>query len=368
MKRVIAITRKEIYHILRDPLSLLIAILLPLLMLTIFSYAIDMELRDLRIAVLDQDHSKLSREVIQTMTSSGFIVEVERLANHKQVDPGFRQGKFKAAVIIPNGFERDYSNRVASGIQVLVDGADGSTAATIDNYIKAVLQRVNQKILADAGIQSTPPADVRARFYFNPELESNVFIVPGLVAIIMIMICALLTSIAVVREKEMGSMEQILTTPVKPREVIIGKVIPYLVIACIDAALVLATGTLLFGVPMVGNWLVLTGYSLIYLMIALGLGLMISTVAKTQQVAMMLALVITLLPTLMLSGFVFAIPSMPKFLQWVSHIVPATYYLKVIRSVMLVGESWFPKEGGIMLGMMIFFLAAATKRFKDRLE
>ncbi|MFH1679293.1 MAG: ABC transporter permease, partial [Candidatus Eisenbacteria bacterium] len=192
--------------------------------------------------------------------------------------------------------------------------------------------------------------------------------VPGLVAIILVMICALLTSLAITREKETGTMEQILTTPVGPREIIIGKVLPYLVIAYLDAALVVGAGRIIFKVPMNGSWWALAGYSFLYLLVALSLGLFISSLARTQRVAMMAALTATLLPTLLLSGFVFPRASMPAPLRWIGQIVPATYYLVVIRGVMLKGRAWFPLEGAVMAGMAVLILRASVARFRTRLE
>jgi len=192
--------------------------------------------------------------------------------------------------------------------------------------------------------------------------------VPGLTAVIMIMICALLTSIAVTREKETGTLEQILTAPIASYQVMVGKVVPYMLIAAIDTALVLIVGRLVFHVPMEGSWWVLAGYSLVYLFISLAFGLLISAISKTQQVAMLMALLITMLPSLILSGFVFSIASMPRVLQWIAHLVPATYYLRVIRGIMLAGRSWFPFEGGVMLLMAAGFMTLAVKRFKSRLD
>ncbi len=368
MRRVIAIARKEMYHILRDPRSLFVSVLMPVAMVLLFGYAIDMELHDMPVGVLDWDHSVTSRQMIRDMTSSGFIIDAQYLTSLDQVETGFRSGHYMAVLVIPRGLERDLENGSNASVQVIIDGADASTSPTVMNYMTALIMRYNQQINAELTGRGGEIIQVQTRYFFNPELVSANFIVPGIVAIVLIMICALLTSIAVAREKETGTMEQILTTPVAAREVIIGKVLPYMFLGSLDAALVLIVGKFVFNVPMEGNWFVLAGYSLIYVGIALSLGLMISAVSKTQQVAMMLAIVATLLPTVILGGFIFDHSSMPWWLQAISKIVPATYYIIIIRGVMLAGESWFPLEGGIMLAMMVLILTAAVKRFKSRLE
>ncbi len=368
MRRILAIAHKEMLHILRDPRSLSVAILMPAAMVLLFGYAIDMELNNLRVAILDRDRSPDSRALIREMTSSGFIVEAKRLHDRSEIDPGFRRREFYAAIIIPQGYAASLATQPNTRVQAIIDGADGSTAATVALYLHAVVQRMNLDLAMEQAGGAHLPIEARTRFLFNPQLRSADFIVPGLAAVVLMMICALLTSIAVTREKETGTLEQILTTPVAPGQVIIGKVIPYILLSAFDTVLILAVGYLVFDVPMRGSWLVLAGYSFIYLMIALGLGLVISAISKTQQVAMMLALVATLLPTMLLSGFVFAHSSMPLVLQWVGKIIPATYYLVVVRGVMLAGRSWFPLELGVMIGMAVVLLTVAVKRFKVRLE
>ena len=367
MKRIGAVARKELLHILRDPRSLAVAVLMPLLLVVIYGYALDMELKDLRLGILDRDHTPASGELVRALVSSGFIVDAGRLGSRAEIEPGFRRGRFLAALVIP----RDYARNLAAGrsveVQVLVDGADASTAATVDNYLRAVLGLVNRDLQV-AGNGSPPGPQPVLRVLFNPELTSSHFIVPGLVAIVLIMICALLTSIAITREKETGTLEQVLTTPVLASQVIVGKVLPYFALGALDAAIILVAGSVLFQVPLVGSLLALSGYSLLYVLISLALGLLISASVRTQRVAMMLALVMTMLPAMILSGFIFPVQSMPPPLQAIAHLIPATYYLRVIRGIMLVGRNWYPVEGGVMLSMAVGLLTLATHRFKGHLE
>jgi len=370
MRRVLAIARKEMRHIVRDRRSLAVALIMPVLMVVLYGYGIDTELKNLPLGILDQDRTVASRQLIDRVLASAFIHGGGRLERREQIEPGFRRERFLAVLVIPAGYAEALLTGLEAEVQLLIDGADATTAATVENYLRAVLRGVDREGAAAAVVADRmgPPGEARTRILFNPELESAHFIVPGLVAVILIMICALLTSIAITREKETGTMEQVLTTPVRPAQLVLCKVVPYFLIAAVDAALVLAVGRIVFHVPMQGSWWVLTGYSLIYLMVALGLGLLISALARTQRVAMTVALVATMLPTIILSGFVFPFSSMPLPMQALGYIIPATYYMPVIRSIMLTGRAWFPLEGGVMLGMAILVLTLAIRKFGTRID
>lgn len=362
MKRMVAIARKELRHILRDVRSLVVTLIMPATMVLLFGFGIDTELKDLTLGVLDCDQTEASRIFVRRMLASDFLIDAGTLASRKEVEPGFRRERFRAVLVVPRGFGASLTRGKETAVQWLIDGADATTAATVDNYLTAALGTINRERVPQGGIAA------RTRVLFNPELKSANFIVPGLVAVVLMMICALLTSIAITREKETGTMEQVLTTPVRPVQLIVGKVIPYLFIGIADAALVLGVGRLVFDVPMQGSWFVLSAYSFVYLLIALSFGLLISALVHTQRVAMMMALVATMLPTILLSGFIFPLASMPAPLQALGHIIPATYYLRVVRSLMLTGRVWFPLEAAVMGGMAVAFLAIAIRRFSTRLE
>ena len=364
MRRTLAIARKEFIHIIRDPRSLMVAIVMPVAMVLLYGYAIDMELKNLAVGIMDQDRSPASRELVRELTASGFIAEAARLHSRGEIEPGFRRSRFRAAVIIPAGYGASLVRERDTPVQIIVDGADGSTAAMVDSYLQAVVARLNRRLVQQLTGRSGMPIETRLRFFYNPQLVSANFIVPGLTAVILMMICALLTSIAVAREKETGTMEQMRTTPVRAGEVVVGKLAPYLALGALDAMFVLAVGHLVFRVPVNGSVFALAGYTLLFIMIALALGLMVSAFAPTQQVAMMAALMGTLLPTLLLSGFIFAIDSMPPALRVLSQLIPATYFLRIIRGVMLKGVNWFPVEGGILTMMLVLILAIAVVRFR----
>ena len=363
MRRVFAMARKELTHILRDRRSLAVALLMPLAMVLLYGGAIDMELRSLPVGLLDQDRSEASRAFVRTLTSSGFNLIAATLESRNEVEPGLRRGDFLAALVIPAGFARDLAAGGPVPLQLLVDGSDASTAATASNYLEAVIALANAQAAATA-----PPIALRLRFWFNPELRSPDFVVPGLVVIILMMICALLTSISITRERESGTLEQILTTPVRPLQVVLGKVIPYMLLGALDGALILGTGRMAFGVPMHGSVLVLAAYCMLFIIIALALGLLISARASSLRVAMIAAIMITMLPSLILSGFVFALASMPAPLRALCQFMPATHFLVILRGIMLKGQSWFPLQTAVLVAMGLVLVTAAVRSFRQDLE
>jgi ABC-2 type transport system permease protein len=368
VRRILAVARKEVFHIFRDKRSLGVAILMPLGMLVIYGYALDTELENLPVGIMDLDRTAESRDLVRRMTSSGFIVEAARVGSRAAVESGFRRRTYRAVVVIPRGYSEDLLTTRSVDVQVLIDGADGSTAATVDNYMRAVLAMASAEEQATETGSSFVPVDARVRIHFNPELESANFIVPGLVALVLIMICALLASVALTREKETGTLEQVLTTPVTRGQVVVGKLLPYSVIGALDAALIVTVGKIVFDVPMEGHWWALASYSLLFVFVALALGLMISAVAGTQRVAMIMALLITFLPTLLLSGFIFDHSSMPAVLRWLAQVIPATHYLQIVYGIMLKGATWFPRQTVVLLVMFVALMAASTRSFRTTME
>jgi len=367
MKRVRALAAKEVLHILRDPRSLAVAVLMPVVMVLLYGAVIDMEMHDLPVAVVDHDHSDRSRAFTRELEAGGFIVEAARLVDAAGIEPGFRQGRFLAALVIPRGYAATVARGEPANVQILVDGSDASTAATAGNYLQAVVLRQARSLAGESALPP-PPFSTRTRVWFNPELRSAHFVVPGLVALVLMMICAILTSVAIAREKEAGTLEQILTTPIRPAQVIVGKILPYVVLAALDAGLILAIGCLVFGVPMNGSWLALAAYCLLFILIALGTGLLISALAGSLRVAMMAAVTVTMLPTMILSGFLYPVESMPAPLQVICRLMPATHFLEVLRGVMLRGENWYPLQTAVLAAQAVVLLGAAIRSFRLRLE
>lgn len=365
--RLMPLIRKEFIHIRRDPRSLLILFLMPLLMMFIFGYAIDMDLKHIRIGICDLSRTPASRDLIETLNASPYFNIVARYSDPRKTESLFTRRIARAAVIIPADFARRLAGSPEAPIGVIADGTDANSATLVQNYLENVF--VSQSLSMSSN-GSGMPIRVKARMLYNPDMVSAHFVVPGIVALLLIMIGALLTSVTIAREKETGTMEQILVSPIKPYEVVLGKAIPYLILAFIIAVFILIFGRLWFEVPMLGSWSTLLLFCVFYVFTALAIGMLISTLVATQQVAMMLSLVGTLLPSVMLSGFVFPVASMPPPLQVVSKIIPATHFLVIIRGIMLKGngplELW--PSFLAMTGVGVFFISLAVKRFRMKLK
>ena len=364
--RVFAIARKEFLHIIHDPRSLVIIIVMPIIMLIMFGYALNMEIENIPLAVIDHDNSAASKELTDQFRGSSFFDVFTYTGRISEVEPLFLSRKARAILVIDQDFARNFQTRLRTDVQLLIDASDPNAAAMISNYCAGIINNFN-----DANNQVLPvPFELHPRLWYNPDMKSAYFFVPGLIALILIMISALLTSITITREKELGTMEQILVSPVKPREIILGKVLPYIFLALIDGLAILLLGMLLFSIPFKGSYLLLLSLSILYILSALSLGLMISTMVKTQQVAMMIALSVTLLPTVMLSGFIFPIKSMPEILQYISYVVPARYYMIIIRGVLLKGNTLMQllPQALFLLFLSVVMLRNAVSRFSTTLE
>jgi ABC-2 type transport system permease protein len=375
-KRIAALSKKEFLHIVKDPRTLLIVFLLPLVQLVLFGYSFNMEIDEIALAVLDRDNTTASRHLIELFTGSDLFRVMPYEGSTDDTEIIFKKRTADALLVIPPDFERQLLRGLGSDVQVLIDP---NTAVLVRTYFTRIVALFETDPHgraaaftggAGAADAAAPPFEIRTSILYNPDLESSFFFVPGIVAMIMVMICALLTSITVAREKETGTMEQILVSPIKPREIIAGKVLPYILLAFLDGAFILLVGIFLFGVPFRGNVLLMAALSTLYVLTALSLGLMISTRARTQQVAIMFALVATMLPTFLLSGLIFPIDSMPRVLQFISYIVPAKYFLLIIRGIMLKGSDlshlWEPALS--LAVMTTVLLAVSIKRFATTLE
>ena len=365
--RFSAIFRKEFRHIFRDPRSLMIAIMMPILMIFIYGNAIKFDIKNIKLGINDQDRSKNSRELIAKFEKSGYFIITAYPKDRNEIETLFQHREIKAAITIPYDFSKSVQKNFNTKVQVLIDGSDSNTATVIMNYISIIMASISEEL----NIQFVKsPISVESRVWYNPNLESGNFIIPGLVAIILMMICALMTSITIAREKETGTLEQILVSPIQPFEIIFGKVLPYVIIAFFDGALIVVAAKILFHIPIAGSLLQLTLLSIVYLYASLSIGVFISTRVKTQQVAMMIALVATILPSLILSGFIFPLRSMPWLLQVISYIVPAKYYLYIIRGIILkgIGFSLLWQNTLFLFMLGTFLLMISVARFKTKLD
>jgi ABC-2 type transport system permease protein len=367
--RMAAMARKEALQLRRDPRSLVLAFAVPVIMVLFFGYAITWDVKDIRLALWDLDATARSRETVEALEGSGYFSVVERVGSYREVEEALASGRARAALVIPTGFASALAAGQRAPVQLLLDGADANTGTIAQNYAEATFARRSQELLAQG---RELPALVRGeiRVWYNETLESRNMIVPGLVAVIMSIIAAMLTSLTIAREWERGTMEQLASTPVGGLEIVLGKLLPYLLIGFFDVAMVVTLGITVFGVPFRGSMLLLAAMSLLFLLGALGLGIFISAVAGSQLLAMQIAMVATYLPALLLSGFLFDIAGMPLLLRAFTFLVPARYYVAVIRGVLLkgVGAAVLWPQALFMVLFAVVGLTLATRVFRKEIR
>ena len=367
LTRVKAMARKEALQIMRDPLSLVMAFLVPLFLLTIFGYAITFDIREIDMVIVDQDRTSHSRDLARAFEASGYFTVNAVLDSVASIDAKLDAGRARVAVIIPPDFSRMVLSRRTAPLGVVIDGSDANTATITQGYLAGIVRQYAFR-LVPGGVRET--IDVRTRVWYNPELKSRNFIIPGLIAVIMSVIIALLTSLTVSREWDRGTMEQLIATPVSRSELIIGKLIPYFGIGFIDTVLCIVMGTQLFQVPFRGSVAVLLGLASIFLAGGLCMGISISIVSKNQLLSSQMALLSTFLPSFLLSGFIFAISTMPPVLKAVTYVVPARYFVKVLKGVFLKGTplSMLALEGAVLCLFCAVTFLLARHKLRKRIE
>jgi ABC-2 type transport system permease protein len=366
--RLKAIARKEAIQLRRDTRSLILAFALPVLLLVLFGYAINWDIDDVHTAVCDQDHSARSRELLDAFRSSGYFTFTEEIDRTDAIAPMLEKGDVRVALVIPPGFAERLDGGRAPELQAIVDGSDANTATIVLAYVQGVVLSFSSSIIV-RGASWKPPVQSESRVWYNEDLKSRNMIVPGLIAVIMMIIAAILTSLTIAREWERGTMEQLAATPVSRLEVVLGKLLPYLVIGLVDVIVTTLLGILLFGVPLRGSPILLMILSFFFLTGALGLGIFISAVTRSQMLATQLAMVLTFLPAYLLSGFMFAISAMPKALQIFTLAVPARYFLVVTRGIFLkgVGADVLFVQGLSMIAFSVIGLALSIRGFRKEL-
>lgn len=366
--KVRAVATKEMRQILRDRRSLLILLFVPAFFLLIYGYALNFDLRDIRLAVLDNDRSAASRELISAFVNSGYFDLVADVTDTDEIDALIDRSEVRVALVVPAGFGNDVRTGRRTSVQVIVDGDNANSATTVVGYALGLVRSASAQweVEARAGSRRGPLLTLEPRVWYNPELRSTLFLVPGLIAYIAMLTAVVSTSLSIVREKETGTMEQVRMAPIGPLPYVLGKTLPFFVISLLSAMGIVAVAMLLFDLPMRGSWLVLLGAVSLFLVGALGFGLLISTVAETQQVAFQLALLTSFLPTLMLSGFIFPISSMPPFLQLVTYAVPARYFLIALRGIVLkgVGPALFWEQLVALALFAVLILGLASLRLR----
>ena len=373
--RAKAIARKEFLHVFRDPWSLGLAIVIPLVMLLLFGYALTLDVDRVPLIVRDQCNTPFSREFVSRFSASRYFTIIAGAENDAQIDDAIDRRVALASLVIPPDFERNVRNGRDANVQMLFDGGDSNTASLAMNYAAAVVESYSQKVTLSQMQRKNarkidPPIELRPRVWYNPDLESRNAIVPGLIAISMMVIAALLTSLTVAREWERGTMEQLISTPIRGPELILGKLTPYFCIGMLDMALVVAAGQFLFHVPLRGSLILLFNLSALFLFGVLAFGILISIVAKTQLLASQFAMVATFLPAFLLSGFLYPIANMPRPVQIITYIVPARYFVQIIRGIYAKGNSlellW--TQAGFLGIYALLVTALAFIKFRKKLE
>ena len=335
MHKALAVYRKELRQISRDRRTLMTIVFVPAFFLLLYGYALNWDIRHITLAVQDRDNSPQSRALISAFVNSGYFDRVADVYAPGQLDRLLNLNRARAALVIPEGFGRDLRAGLAPQAQLIIDGDNANTATTVMGYAGNIARSAGASLAST--VAPPPPISIEPRIWYNPELRSALFLVPGLIAYILMITAVISTALSIVREKESGTIEQVRMAPIDTFSFVIGKSIPYFFISLTSAALIILAAMLLFGLPMRGNWLSLLLALSLFIAGALGTGLLISTVAETQQVAFQAALLTSFLPTLMLSGFIFPISSMPHALQVITHVVPARYFLIALRGIVLKG-------------------------------
>ncbi len=368
LKQFLAFVKKEFLHIWRDRRTTIILLGMPIVQIIIFGFALTNEVKNSKIAVLDQSKDAATLSLISEMDASRYFDVEQNLHSYKEIEPAFRKGKIKLVVVFPNQFNEDLQHFNKASVQLIADASDPNVANTLTNYATAVIMDYQNRITRNQKLPYT--INMETRMLYNPQLKGAYNFVPGVMAMVLLLVCTMMTAITIVREKEMGTMEIILVSPMKPQLVVFAKAVPYLLLSTINIASILLLSVFVLEVPINGSLVLLVAESILFILVSLSLGLLISSGTDSQQAAMFISLIALFLPTVMLSGFMFPIENMPLPLRTISNIVPAKWYYSIVKSVMIKGLSiqgvW--KETLVLAGMMIFFLTLAIKKFKIRLQ
>ena len=370
MKKTMAVARKELRQIVRDTRTLTILLVVPVFFLLLYGYALNWDIRHVRLAVDDRDHTMQSRSLVAAFVNSGYFDLVASITD-AETDRLMDRNDVRAILVIPSGLGRALRTARPVAVQVLLNGDNANTATTVMGYALTIIRNESARYTSATGAPSalwrgTPLVTVEPRIWYNPQLRSTLFLVPGLIAYITMITAVVSTALSIVREKERGTMEQVRMAPVDTASFVVGKTVPYFVISLVSASVIIVAAMLLFGMPMRGSWSLLMLAVSLFLVGALGLGLLISSAAETQQVAFQLAMLASFLPTFILSGFIFPISSMPRFLQVVTYAIPARYFLTALRAIVLKGARldafWIELVALAVFATVVLTLAAVRLR------
>jgi ABC-2 type transport system permease protein len=367
MKQLIVFIRKEFYHVFRDRKTLLMLFGLPIVQIVLFGFALTNEIKNARIAILDYSHDVASKQITDKIAASKYFDIEKNLLNHDEIEPAFQEGKIKLAIIFPQNFNNNLLHQNKAQLQIIADASDINTANTLTNYVSLIVRDYQRELMNASSHPLTINTEIR--MLYNPELKGEHMFVPGIMAMIMLLICVMMTSISIVREKELGTMEILLVSPFKPMLVIISKFIPYLIISLVNVTSILFLAVYALDLEINGSLLLLYAESLLFIITGLAIGLLISISAESQQTAMFGSMMATMLPTLLLSGFMFPIENMPMPLQMISNIVPSKWFFIIIQNIIHkgVGLEVVWKETLILVGMTLLFLIISIRKFKIKL-
>ena len=368
MRRFRGFIIKEFYHIFRDYRTMIILFGMPIVQVLLFGFVITNDIKNADIAVWDKSKDNVTTKITNKLLSSGYFRLNGTVGSYAEAEEAFKKGKVKEIVVFESDFAGKLERENTANMQILADASDPNTANLLINYTQNIISDYTRErnVTKSGAIQVTPEIKMR----YNPEMKSVYMFVPGVITIILMLISSMMTSISIAREKELGTMEVLLASPLKPIQIIIGKVVPYITLAFGIAIVVLLMGRYIFDVPITGSIVLLLSETLLFILLALSLGILVSTLTNTQQTAMMISLFILLLPTILLSGFIFPIENMPLPLQVISNILPARWFIIILKDIMLKGSSFIYiwKETLILVGTTLFFIALSIVKFKKRLE
>jgi len=368
MKRFVGFMKKEFIHIFRDVRTLLILFGMPVAQILIFGFVITNEIKEAQIAVYDKSKDDITQEITDKLVASGYFRISKIIHEDEQIKKTFQQGEVKEIVVFEQDFGKKLINNNSPEIQLLFDATDANMANLLQNYTSGIIRDYSQNI--KPGQINVPVIQANPRMVFNNELKGVYMFVPGTMALILMIVTAMMTSISISREKEMGSMEVLLVSPLRSFQIILGKVAPYVLLAFLNGVVIILLGYFVFDMPINGSVVLLLAETLLYIIMALSLGILISTVSNTQEVAMFISMFALLLPTMLLSGFIFPVENMPWPLQWLSTIIPAKYFIILIKDIMIKGTglAFIWKETLVLMGMTAIFIVVSIRKFKIRLE
>ena len=376
MKTILHFIKKEFLQFKRDPKMFALILVAPVVQLILLGYAANFDVNVVHTAVYDLDKTETSRKYIEHFEATGYFSFDYYVDNYEELSEHIDKAEVILGIVIPNDFEKKINRRETAQVQAIFDGSDGNTASIAAGYLQGVTQKYSKQIISDIrnrlGIKIIPVGSVTSetRVWYNPELKTRNFMVPGIVGLLLMIITLILTSLAVVKEKEIGTLEQLIVTPIKSYQMIIGKLVPFILLGFAAVIIVITAMHFIFGIDVKGSIVLLFASSFVFILSTLGLGLFVSTISKTQQQAMMLAIFLIMMPMVFLSGFTFPIENMPEIIQWITYIIPLRYFMTIIRGIILKGiglaDLW--QELLAMFGIGVIILGLSVMRFQKRVD